>query len=309
MLVFLKNMVPFMNKKSNLFFIFFLFWFFPLFTFADLTVTNSTVVSISAQVNGDTTVVVSSGGGGGISSSPTTVNISGVAYPLSKVTILQDGKIVATTTADPAAKFAVSLTGMTTNTYTFSVYGEDTKNIKSLSFSFPVFITSGTTVNISNIFLSPTVDTDKSQVKQGDNLAIFGQSAPESQVTISVHSDQERFYKVNSNKSGLFLYNLDTTPLELGRHETKAKVSFDSQLSSFSPPVEFFVGTENKKKDSVCTVGRKGDLNCDKKVNLVDFSVMAFWFKKLSPPKTIDLNGDGKVTLVDFSIMAYNWTG
>jgi hypothetical protein len=62
------------------------------------------------------------------------------------------------------------------------------------------------------------------------------------------------------------------------------------------------------KEEIFCTLF-SGDLNCDNHVNLVDFSIMAHWYKKLNPPAKVDLSGDGKVTLVDFSIMAYNWTG
>jgi hypothetical protein len=53
----------------------------------------------------------------------------------------------------------------------------------------------------------------------------------------------------------------------------------------------------------------RGDLNNDCKVNLIDFSIMAYWYKKPAPPMTVDLNGDHVVSLVDFSILAYNWTG
>ena len=58
----------------------------------------------------------------------------------------------------------------------------------------------------------------------------------------------------------------------------------------------------------------KGDLNKDGKVNLVDFSIAAFWYKRstsdaFKPIEIERLNGDGKVDLTDLSIMAYYWTG
>jgi hypothetical protein len=53
----------------------------------------------------------------------------------------------------------------------------------------------------------------------------------------------------------------------------------------------------------------KGDSNGDGRVNLVDFSIAAYWYKRANPPASADLNGDGKVDLVDSSIMAFNWTG
>ncbi len=53
----------------------------------------------------------------------------------------------------------------------------------------------------------------------------------------------------------------------------------------------------------------RGDVNKDNRVNLVDFSIAAYWYRRLSPPASVDINGDGRVDLIDFSIMAFYWTG
>lgn len=63
---------------------------------------------------------------------------------------------------------------------------------------------------------------------------------------------------------------------------------------------------------AVCPI--RGDLNNDCHVDLVDFSIAAFWWRKSLGQEFINrekesLNGDGVVDLVDFSIMAYYWTG
>lgn len=291
--------------------------FIPQFVFAlDIIVNND--VSISAivnPINNGSSGGGSSGGGGGSGGSAgldlvTTVNFSGMAYPLSRVYILKDGDIVVTTIADQSANFSVSLTDLDTNTYTFSVYGEDSNNKKSSFFSFPIYITKGTTVNIKNIFLSPTIDVNKSKVKKGDNLIIFGQSIPQNEILISVHSDKEHFFRVVSNAMGAYLYNLDTSILEIGKHQTKSKTTLDTQVSLYATPVSFLVSNESKLKEEDLNYSLfAGDLNNDSNVNLIDFSIMAYWYKKTNPPKTIDLNNDGKITLVDFSIMAFHWTG
>lgn len=52
---------------------------------------------------------------------------------------------------------------------------------------------------------------------------------------------------------------------------------------------------------------RPADLNTDKKVDLVDFSILLYNWGKPKNPKA-DLNNDGIVDLVDFSIMLYWWT-
>jgi hypothetical protein len=283
------------------------------------------IVSESVQVSGTPvgsigTTTGGSGGGGGATGVTTgatggdtvgtgRITFSGRAYPSSRVSILKDGVLAVSTVADPLASFSVSINSLPNGNYNFSVFGYDTNERKSTAFSFPVYITENSTINIGGIFLSPTIDIDKSVVKQGENVAIFGQSVPESDVTISVHSAQEFFNKVKTDKNGVYLLNFDTTPLEIGNHTAKSKSAYATEVSPFGNTVAFKVGTETKIKEAVTCSTLRGDLNCDKKVNLVDFSIMAFWYKKSSPPVNVDLNKDGVISLVDFSIIAFNWTG
>jgi hypothetical protein len=162
--------------------------------------------------------------------------------------------------------------------------------------------------NISGIFIAPTISVDKKEVKRGDNIAIFGQSVPASNVVISINSENEIFKTKKADKDGIYLLNFDTSEVELGQHHTKSKSAVDDQISEFSNTIGFIVGNRNVPIDAkACSI--RGDLNSDCRVNLVDFSIAAFWYKKANPPSKIDLNGDKKVDLVDFSIMAFNWTG
>jgi len=244
------------------------------------------------------------GGGGGGVVPPTGVVVSGRAYPLSKVTLLKDGQIAMTTISGPDANFNISLTNLSGGNYMFSVFGEDSKGSFSTPFTFPLFITLGTVMQIGGIFIAPTIDVDKSEVKRGENIAIFGQSAPKSEVTIAVNSETESFVKTQSDKDGAYLYNFDTSPLELGQHLTKVKAALDGQVSPFGKSVSFAVGTKTIAGNKKCGIG---DLNCDGWVNLVDFSILLYWWKK--PNAIADLNENGLVDLPDFSIMLYWWTG
>ena len=251
-----------------------------------------------------------SGGGGSITVvSDTGVNFSGRAYPLSKISILKDGQLALTTIAGPDSKFNATLGNLSTGDYTFSVYGTDKNGVRSSPFTFPVFITAGSTTNIGGIFIAPTISVDKSEVKKGDNIAIFGQSTPSSQVVISVHSQQELFKNTESDADGVYLHNLDTSPLEMGSHVTKSKALVGGEISSFGDTVSFVVGTKNVPVQVSKSCSTKGDVNGDCKINLVDFSVAAYWYKKKNPPAKVDLNNDNAVNLIDFSIMAYYWTG
>lgn len=286
---------------------------FPFKYVEAIYIMTSTNVEISAYVNVSDPVTPPSGGGGGGgggTSIPTTVNFSGMGYPLSRVTILKDGIIAVTTISDPAARFAVSLTNITAGVHNFSVYGEDSNGLRSLTFSFPIFITEGATIDISGIFLSPTINIDKSEVRKGDTLIVFGQTIPSSNVNIVFHSDQEIIRQTTTDSTGLYKYDMDTTPLDYGDHNVKSKTTLlDSSISATSVELPFLVGLISRLKDSDSCGGLIGDLNCDNRVNLVDFSIMAYWYKKTDFPAKIDLSGDGKITLSDFSIMAYHWTG
>jgi len=108
------------------------------------------------------------------------------------------------------------------------------------------------------------------------------------------------------------LLNFDTSVLDMGQHDAKSKVALGGEISSFSKTVGFTVGTKNVLAQLPAQSIIKSDLNNDKRVNLIEFSILAYWFKRpltQAAAPLVDLNHDGKVDLVDFSILAYNWTG
>ncbi len=236
----------------------------------------------------------------------TGVTLSGRAYPRSTITVLKDAQIAAITVADANANFSLSITGISSGNYIFSVYSEDKRGIRSSLLTFPISVTLGAIVNISGIFIAPTIAVDKSEVRRGDNIAIFGQTTPHAEITISVASEEEFFVKTPSDKDGIYLYNFNTSPLKMGRHHTKSKAALDGKITSWGKTVGFTVGTKNVL---VRPEVLKSDLNNDNRVNLVDFSIIAYWYKRPNPPANVDLNGDRKIDLVDFSIMAFYWTG
>ncbi len=248
------------------------------------------------------------GGGGATITAPPQVTFSGLAYPGSKVTILKDAQVAAVTIAGPDAKFKAGLSKLSTGNYNFGIWAADTSGRRSVTHTFALSVKPGSSVTVSGIFLPPTISIDKSEVRKGDVLGIAGQSAPEANVSLIVHS-HSIVKKVTVDKSGAWFYKLDTTELEYGKHSTQAKSETENDISSLSQLLLFKVGTKNKKAIPLAVVELKGDVNSDEKVNLVDFSIAAYWYKRPSPPSAVDLNDDGKVDLVDFSIMAYWWTG
>jgi hypothetical protein len=242
------------------------------------------------------------------------VIISGYAQPKSEVTLMSDGTIRARTIAGDDAKFSFTLDNLSPGNYLFTLYSEDKDGRRSSLYTFPVKLEAGQTITAGNILLSPTIDVDKLEVKRGDFISIFGYAQSFADVVISVSSEEELFFRTNANKDGFYLYQLGTDILEKGDHFTKSKSILANQMvSNYSRVVSFKVGDKTVSKE-VKKVCGKADLNCDGRVNLIDFSIAAYWYKrKLSPAFALiekeRLNGDGKVDLIDFSIMAYYWTG
>ena len=254
-----------------------------------------------------------SGGGGGIISTPTPIIITqvifkGKAYPKSDVTLLKDAQVAATTKVGPDANFETSLSGLTGGTYTFGVWAEDAIGNKSITHNFTISIASGAATVISGIFLPPSISIDKTEVKMGEVLNIMGYSAPQAEVAVIINSDNEILKKTTSQANGAWFYKFDTLEADYGDHTVKSRSTKDSDISTFSKIVAFKIGNKTIPAE-ITKKTVKGNLNDDGKVNLIDFSIMAYWYNRPTPPMKIDLNSDGKVNLIDFSIMAYYWTG
>ncbi len=255
------------------------------------------------------------GGGGGVGgyTPPSTTNtatvvFSGQAFPNSSISLLRDGVASGTTVAGPDAKFQISLGGLAVGNYSFSLVASDKDGLRSQTQSFAVGLTTGVTASITGIFFAPTLASDKTEVKQGDTISFFGQTTPSASVSLTVHSPTANFATTTSDDKGIYFYQFDTTPLIKGSHQANSKASLKLSVSELSAALAFLVGDQSILAGKTPLCG-KGDLNCDGKVNIVDFSILAFWYHKVSFQKNADLNNDGKIDLVDFSIMAYYWTG
>ena len=289
--------------------------------FADVSVSTGVTISATVEGNGSTSTTTTpvtppstgNGGGGGsyFNNTSATVNFSGRAYPSSKVVILQDYVPVLTTVAGGDAKFSAAVSNLAPGNYNFLIYGQDDMGRRSENLSFPLVVSSNVTIDVSGVFIAPTIALDKTNVAKGDNITIFGQSVPDSNVVISVHSANEIFKSVATDKNGIYLYTLDTSALELGSHVAKSKTVQGGAVSSYGTALGFIVSQygEPDISSSTTTVSTKGDFNRDGGVGIIDYSILTYWYGKSNPPQKIDLNHDGFINLVDFSILAYYWTG
>lgn len=264
-----------------------------IFCFIFASAASSVVVTISATVSGAPP-----------EEPPTKVHFTGKAYPGSTVHFLKNGTSIATTQADPLAAFDVELT-VDPGSFTFSIYATDVNDMDGKSFQISLTLSEGSTTTVSGIFLAPTLATDESQYMVGDTITLFGQTVPNSNVTVTVSSDPTVAH-VTADSNGIYLsqFVAGDGNLVVGNHTGKAKATAPStQVSETSNTVAFSIGMEH------CGVG-PGDLNCDGHVDLVDFSIMLFYWNQQHPElAAADINGDSVVNIVDFSILLYYWTG
>jgi len=239
---------------------------------------------------------------------PTIVVFKGLAYPQSQVTLMNGGSVVATVPADPTAKFEVQISGLATGIYNFSLFAEDALGRVGRTTSFALSITQGTTTTVSGIFLGPTIQANGTSFDLDDTISLIGATAPNSQVTIFVSSEEEQTFSATADGSGLWVKQMLGTQLGEGSHSARAKaVSTTSEISGFSNTVSFSVSDAAPQP---CDGKSPGDLNCDGRVNLQDFSILLFFWKQTNPSNPrADINGSGQVTIQDLSILLFWWTG
>lgn len=238
------------------------------------------------------------------------VDITGHAFPNSEVTALVDGKVTITKRADNQGLYSITIDQIARGAYTFGVYAVDAKKVKSSTFSTSFTVTGARTSTLSNINIAPSVIVSPDPVDPGKTLTASGYAIPNAKVTIENMKDGStaslKTLTATSDGNGFWSITIDTNGFTSGTYKIRVKSALEdgSVVSSFSNYLLYGVGQAAVKP-------RNADLNRDGKVNLVDFSILLFWWNTdggTSNPSA-DINADGKVSLTDFSILLFNWTG
>lgn len=262
-----------------------------------------------------------SGGGGGGGGNPrssqgylpgsrdeleTKVVVEGKAYPHADVHMLVDGKVVGIVKADSKADFYFETTEVTAGIASFGFWSEDIDGLKSTLLALTFRVISGAVTTISGVYIAPTIDVDQKSVKKGEDVKVFGQTIPNTDVNVHIHSKEEHIVSASSTEIGEWELLFNTDPLEEDFHTAKALFEFESNgqiiKSGFSKAVSFYVGKIGG--EAVCG---EADLNHDGKVNITDFSILLYHWG--TDNECADQNQNGTVDLIDFSIMMYYWTG
>jgi hypothetical protein len=265
------------------------------------------VVSVSATV-GEVIVVTPGGGGsshGNITIPQTAVSFSGYAYPNASVTLLKQGEIKVVVKANSAGEFTILLEEIYNSNILYSLFAQDLDGQRSLLINYPIAVQAGFITNLSGIRFAPTIVVDKSEVRAGDYLTVQGNALPGKEMEITIQGISKQIFTLVSSKDGSYKIVLPTSGLPKGNYSLFIKYKDDIRTSKL---VGFIIGESNIFfTESPADI--PGDCNQDKMINLIDFSILAFWYGKSTPPACVDTKKDNKIDLVDFSILAFYWTG
>lgn len=287
---------------------------------ATTTVTSSNAISVSAVVVDPTAVILppppAGGGGGGgsggggdipIKQVGAVLTMSGRFAPNTTLTILFSGIAVKKITTETSGLFATSIDGLNQGVYVVSLVGRDATRIDyDTSTSFTVYVNSGVETLVSNIKLPPLYLNDRDSFKLGESITYGVKAVPNSMVDVFL--DNALATSVVLDASGEYSGSFKSN-LVLGKHEIKLRERLQSSTFPFGKIYEFSIVSKVLLDKKKVTCGRKGDFNGDCKVNIIDFSILAFWHNRPNFPKKYDLNHDGKINVRDFSILAFYWTG
>jgi hypothetical protein len=227
------------------------------------------------------------------------------------VTVLKNSQVVATTTAERNGDFQVPVSGLASGRHSFSVYATDAQGNRSAALVFPVSLTRGIVSKVEALFLPPTLHTDKVQVKQSESLTFSGQTTPVATVEIMLNNET---FTATAGQDGQYSKQISTIGLPMGAYTATAQAVRGQQRSEVSTGLTFKISTTTILVPLIKGCVVIGDLNKDCRVNLVDFSILAFWYQRTLTPEIAirekeHLSGDGKINIIDFSIMAFHWTG
>ena len=271
---------------------------------------NPTVdVSVSGIVrdSGVTPPPSDPSGGGGIVIIvvPGEIIFKGKAYPNAFLTLLKNDQVVATFFAEESGLFEKKLTGIAAGVYNFGIFAEDSEGRRSVTLGFTTSVLAEMTTTVSGIYISPTIALTPTQVEKGSSIDIFGQVFPASEVNLFVASENEIVEKAIAGADGKWFYTLNTAAMETGEHQARAKALFAAgEQTLFSQTLSFLV------LEPGAMVCQGADLNFDGEVDIIDFSILLYFWGQNSPANPcVDINFDGTVNIIDFSIMMYHWTG
>lgn len=282
--------------------------FFSIFnnSLAQLVLTEDDDVSVNATVGSAVIPSPTNNNGGVVLFPNTSVQFKGRAYPNADIFLLRNGIEVSRTVANSDATFAITLPEEIDKNQNilYSLYAVDKNNNKSILLNFPTKVATGFLTFLSNILFPPTIVADKYESKVSGFVNLNGYAVPNRELELTIKDNNfKKTFNLDANSKGIYDINLPLSEIPKGEYNILINYKNDNRFSKFLRLIVGERDTLNNNDNS----NIPGDCNRDRVINLIDFSVAAFWYKKENPPKCVDTNFDNIINLIDFSILAYYW--
>lgn len=235
----------------------------------------------------------------------TTVDFFGLTSPYALVSLTKFGRVVAVVQADNLGNFYIRLSALPPGTYDFGLFAEDRFSRFTLTSNLSLSLVARSITKVENIVLTPTISVSRRDVLPGQNLMVYGETVPNSQLELYI-GNELLTQVVNSDANGFWQLIFNSSELTVGQHSIKAKVITPSgQESNFSESM-FFEVVPSPLPQGQCA---GPDLNFDGWVDILDLSILlSYWWQKNPVFICADINQDGIVDIVDFSILLYWWS-
>jgi len=265
---------------------------------ASSTITTGVSITISEPGGG--------GGGFGVKN-PATVTFSGFAYPGAVITYLRNGAVIGTSLARDDGTFTKTAS-IDPGLITFGVWARGNRELTSATTNLTLNVRANNRIDIQNIFLSPTITADRFKIQKGGTLRIFGDTFPESLIRLfnNFSPSGDPIADIRAGTDGAWEYFFPSEDLGEGPVSLKVNSQIDnpSLVSPFSDNLEFTIA------EIACS---GADFNFDTRINIVDFSILIFYWQRDPSIGDItnvctDLNTDKIVNIFDFSILMHQWT-
>ena len=167
-----------------------------------------------------------SGGGGGVS--PTTVFVTGQAYPGGKIEFLRKSiqdeifrnTPEATSTVSADGAFRIQLIGLLQGEYLFALRAEDKDGRKTGIIALNSDLRTSDRLEAQDILVPPTLEFEKAVMTLGGEMKIKGYAASERKIEIEIDGILKGETKSDTN--GYWTFATSTAPFRIGDHYARA---------------------------------------------------------------------------------------
>jgi len=164
----------------------------------------------------------------------TVLVLTGYTSPNSLVTFVENSAIVGNTISDAEGVFTKEFTGLSPGPKTISLYSIDPVSRITKTIEFSMVIVQFQTYTISDIYLPPTLEINKTSYLNQDTLIATGYSYKDAIVNLEI-SGQEGYTKlVQADSQGLFQTEVKLDEFEAGTYQ----ISFSVQVSAPANPTD-----------------------------------------------------------------------